>query len=380
MAHGDQTRHKVNWWHILIAAAYQKALHDDTANGLGSGGSRLLDGNSTHAEELERELAAFYNAPAGLLCNSGFDANVGIFSCLPQPGDVIVYDELIHASVHDGMRLSRAERRIPFKHNDVEALRTLLVNMQADYEPARSGRCNVFVAIETVYSMSGDVSPVAEMKDIVQNTLGSGNGHMVVDEAHAVGVMGPKGRGLIAQLGLQDQIGVRLHTFGKALACSGAVILCSPLIREYLINYARPLIYTTFMPFPLLTAIRVSHAYLQQGKAKSLVHHMDHLRETLRSGLCDILASLPTQWSHLLQIPATPSPSAISHIMSPQALDLAAYCRHNGLWVRAILPPTVPAGTERVRICLHGGNTIEEVEKLLMVIRAWADRAQKARL
>lgn len=272
---------------------------------LGSGGSRLLDGNSTYAEDLERDIAAFHSAPAGLLCNSGFDANAGLFACIPQPGDIIVYDEMIHASVHDGMRASRAAKCLSFAHNSVEDLRALLDECVAGDQLIQRGQRNVFVAIETVYSMDGDLAPLEEVVEVVEQMLPRRNGHVIVDEAHSTGVFGLKGRGLVCELGLERRVFARLHTFGKALACSGgkqpsttersrlwrlvlstnrfkrtsssaipclslttrytAIILCSPLVRSYLINYARPLIYTTFMPFPSLAAIRAVYTFLQDG-------------------------------------------------------------------------------------------------------------------
>lgn len=185
---------------------------------LGSGGSRLLDGNSAYAEALERDIAKFHGAEAGLLWNSGFDANAGFFSCVPQPGDVIVFDELVHASVHDGMRLSRAAQTVPFAHNSVDDLRRVL------QEVADSPRtCNVFIAVESIYSMDGDVAPLRRIVDTVTEILGVGRGHIVVDEAHSTGVLGFEGRGLVCKLGLERQIFARLHTFGKALAGNGGM-------------------------------------------------------------------------------------------------------------------------------------------------------------
>lgn len=188
---------------------------------LGSGGSRLLDGNSTYAERLEDDIAAFHRAEKGLLCNSGFDANTGLFSCLPQPGDAIIYDEFIHASVHDGMRLSRAGQKVAFAHNSVDAFKTVLRGLIDTDDAIANGRRNVFIAVEAVYSMDGDVAPLKEIVEIVHELLPRGNGHLIVDEAHSNGVIGPNGRGLVSQLGLEDQVLVRLHTFGKALACNG---------------------------------------------------------------------------------------------------------------------------------------------------------------
>lgn len=205
---------------------------------LGSGGSRLLDGNTPFAESLEQDIAAFHHAPAGLLFNSGFDANVGLFSSVPQPGDIIVYDELIHASVHDGMRLSRASKRLPFKHNTVEtgdepadhnlpsldALLQHLTDGQAG-EEIMNGSKSVFVAVEGVYSMDGDVTPLQDIVACVERRLPKGNGYIIVDEAHSTGLYGHQGRGLVCELGLEHKIFARVHTFGKAMSCSGGTYL-----------------------------------------------------------------------------------------------------------------------------------------------------------
>lgn len=209
---------------------------------LGSGGSRLLDGNSAGAEELEHKIARFHGAPAGLLFNSGFDANVGLFSCATQPGDVVVYDELIHASVHDGLKLGRA-RTIPFSHNLVyendtpsgspQSLDCVLQSLTegADSEHFRSGEGNVFIAVESVYSMDGDVAPLQEIVDCVKQRLPSGNGYVIVDEAHSTGWMGERGRGLVSKLHLETQVWARVHTFGKALSCSGGRFSRSKSLR-----------------------------------------------------------------------------------------------------------------------------------------------------
>lgn len=188
---------------------------------LGSGGSRLLDGNSTYAENLEREICAFHNAEAGLLFNSGFDANAGFFACVPQKGDVVVYDELIHASVHDGMRLSRAEKTLPFRHNCVDDLRRILHAFKREGALEEERNRHVFVAVEAVYSMDGDVAPLQAIVDTVNEVLGPEAGYVVIDEAHATGVLGQEGRGLVCDLGLEQRVFARLHTFGKALGCNG---------------------------------------------------------------------------------------------------------------------------------------------------------------
>lgn len=200
---------------------------------LGSGGSRLLDGNSAYAERLEADIAAFHGAQAGLLFNSGFDANAGFFASVPQRGDVVLYDALIHASVHDGMRLSRAGKCVPFAHNSVGDLRRRMEALLGDGEGGmgerlKAGTAHVFVAVEAVYSMDGDVAPLREIVEAVDEVLPRGTGYVAVDEAHATGVLGKQGRGLVCELGLEERVFARLHTFGKALACSGGKFL-SPL-------------------------------------------------------------------------------------------------------------------------------------------------------
>lgn len=203
-----------------LRETYLKELQSGPSQ-LGSTGSRLLDGNSKYAEKLEKDIARFHGGKAGLLTNSGFDANVSIFTCLPQPGDIIVYDELIHASVHDGMRQSRASETFSFSHNSVRDLRRQLLERLEDIRASSRPVPNVFIAVESVYSMEGDVAPLKEMVETVEELFPNRNAHVIVDEAHSNGVYGAQGKGLISKLGLEDRIFVRLHTFGKALACNG---------------------------------------------------------------------------------------------------------------------------------------------------------------
>ena len=198
---------------------------------LGSGGSRLLDGNSTYAEQLEDDIAAFHRAEKGLLCNSGFDANVGLFSCLPQPRDVIVYDEFIHASVHDGMRLSRAGRKIAFAHNSADALKLVVEQLMDSDEAIVSGHRNVFIAVEAVYSMDGDIPDVHEMIRIKKKYKAL----LFLDEAHSFGTMGATGRGICEHLNVDPKdVDVRMGTMSKALGSVGGFILGSQTLIKYL--------------------------------------------------------------------------------------------------------------------------------------------------
>ncbi|KAL4945115.1 hypothetical protein BDV06DRAFT_55813 [Aspergillus oleicola] len=336
-----------------------------------SGGSRLLDGNSVYAEELENFIAAFHNAPSGLLFNSGYDANVGVFSSVPQPGDLIVYDELIHASTHEGMRLSRAGKRISFSHSSSSDLERVLQSEIVADPQLREGSRNVFIAIESVYSMDGDVAPVAEFVKIVDRLLPRKNGYFIVDEAHATGVFGPRGAGVVQDLGLEDRMFIRTHTFGKALASHGAIVLCCPESRDYLINYARSLIYTTALGFPFLASIRAAYELLVERETEELQLKLRQLITYLRSRL-DSLSS----GGSALEVDHF-SNSPIFSLRSRVPRQLASFCQQEGYTVRAIMPPTVPEGKERVRVCLHAANTIQEIDGLIAVIEKWLRQAEK---
>ncbi|KAE8447959.1 hypothetical protein EG329_010031 [Mollisiaceae sp. DMI_Dod_QoI] len=368
----------------LLRTSYLHELTTSPSFRLGSTGSRLLDGNSSYAENLETSIAEFHNAEAALLFNSGFDANEGFFACVPQEGDVVVFDEMVHASVREGMRLSRAGKRVSFRHCDVGDLKRVLEEVNARDMEVREGRRNVFVAVESLYSMDGDLAPLREIVDVVEETLGrNGNGLVVVDEAHATGVYGEKGRGLVCELGLEGRVYARLHTFGKALGSNGAAILCSALTREYLINYARPLIYTTAMGFPSLAAIKVVYSLMREGRTEALRFRLNELIEHM---YCKLKALQPftrdvITGTEIVQIPPEMPRSPIFSLLMPEPRSLARHCQVAGFVVRPIMPPTVPEGTQRVRVCLHAGNTHDDIERLVATIKEWLllqeKRAQK---
>ncbi|CAK7211727.1 hypothetical protein SCUCBS95973_001217 [Sporothrix curviconia] len=339
---------------------------------LGSGGSRLLDGNSDYATALEAAIASFHGANTGLLFNSGFDANAGFFACVPQPGDVVVYDAAIHASVHEGLRLSRAGVRASFAHNNAGDLERVLARVVAADGLVKNGQRSVFVAVESLYSMDGDVAPLQAIVEVVERVLPAGNGKIVVDEAHSTGVYGEQGRGVVCSLGLETRCFARLHTFGKALACNGAIILCSPLTKQFLINYARPLIYTTFLSYPSLVAIRTVYDYMMSGKTVAAAAHLWKLVAHLHARLLSLSSSLCLSPTHpLLRIPEECPESPIFALLTTQPRSLARACQDAGFVVRPIVAPTVAVGTERVRVCLHAGNTVDEVDRLVEVVARW---------
>jgi 8-amino-7-oxononanoate synthase len=308
----------------------------------GSGGSRLLAGNYELVEKAEEVLAAFHNAPAGLIYNSGYDANLGLFACIPQKGDTVVYDQLIHASIRDGIRLSPAQA-FSFLHNNPADLQKKLENATG----------NVFVAVESVYSMDGDLAPLAEISALCRRF----NAHLVVDEAHATGVVGAKGEGLVQALGLEGGCFARVHTFGKAVGCHGAIVLGSAALRSYQINFSRPFIYTTALPPHAVAVILASYDIFPDMHAER--QQLQQLIRQFRNGVPE------ERRLH--------SETPIQVVMAPgneAARSLAQQLQAAGLDVRAILHPTVPRGGERLRVVLHSFNTEQEVAKLISTIFA----------
>ena len=304
----------------------------------GSTGSRLLSGNLQYTEDLEREIAAFHNSRAGLLFNSGYDANVGLFSCLAQRGDTIITDELIHASIIDGARLSHANR-YTFKHNDLESLEGKL----------KQAKGNCYVAVESVYSMDGDTPPLLAILELTERYGAA----LIVDEAHAIGLYK---EGIVNKLGIEDRIFARVMTFGKGLGCHGAIVLGSEILRNYLINFARSFIYTTAASVHQVASIKMAYRMLEDS---------DGVIESLHNNIAFFKGGVTTA-SALLK-----SDSAIQCLLlndNEKARNVALQLQNKGLDVRAILSPTVPAGTERLRICLHAYNTVEEISLLTKTI------------
>jgi 8-amino-7-oxononanoate synthase len=309
----------------------------------GSGGSRLLAGNYALIEEVEKQLADFHDAPAALIYNSGYDANLGVLSCIPQRGDIVLYDQLSHASIRDGMRLSFAQTHA-FKHNDCQDLEDRLAQRND------VGTC--FVVTESVFSMDGDMAPLKEMAALCRRY----NAQLIVDEAHATGVVGGRGEGLVQLLGLEADCFARIHTFGKAVGCHGAVVLGTGTLRDYLINFSRSFIYTTALPPVSVRAIATAYALLPKLQAE---------RERLR-GLIDQWRAADIAYTRLNS--ETPIQIVIVPGNQP-ARTLAGRLQAEGLDVRPILYPTVPRDGERLRIVLHSFNTTGEVHRLVGLLQ-----------
>ena len=305
---------------------------------VGAGGSRLLRGNDREHEALETEAAAFFQAESALFFGSGFLANVAIFSTLPQRGDLIVHDALIHASVHDGMRASKAERA-EARHNDAASFDDAIKDWRA-----AGGTGIPWIAVESLYSMDGDRAPLGELIEIVERH----GGVLVIDEAHATGVLGPEGRGLSAGLEGRADV-ITLHTCGKALGVMGALLLGPQVLRDYLINRCRPFIYAT-APSPLITAL---------VRASLMICRFDGgRRERLQKLVAFAADQLATKCG------VVPSGSQIQPVIvgvNERASRLASAMQARGFDIRAIRPPSVPEGTARLRVSVTLNVTEERV-------------------
>lgn len=313
-------------------------------NANGATGSRLISGNTAAIENLENKIAQFHNSEAGLIFNSGYDANLGLLSAIGKKEDVFLYDDLVHASLHDGMRLSLS-KHYKFKHNDVNDLERLLIAQQTS-----EGNC--YVLVESVYSMDGDLAPLKEIVALKEKY----KFYLIVDEAHATGVFGEQGRGLCDELEIEDNCFARMHTFGKALGVHGAIVLGSTELRNYLINFSRSFIYTTALAPHAYAAIDAAYEYLQNTKQ------------------IEVLKTRIQQFNSLVEGDArfVSTPSAIQCFMvygNDSATKASEFLKSKGMDVRAIKSPTVKAGTERLRICLHSFNTEEEIKALVQYLK-----------
>jgi 8-amino-7-oxononanoate synthase len=311
----------------------------------GAGGSRLLRGNHPEHEALEEEAAAFFGSGSALYFSSGFAANYALFAALPQTGDLVVYDELIHASVHDGMRAGRAEIARA-RHNDANSFEDRIRAWRTG-----GGLGRPWIVAESLYSMDGDRAPL----DALSELSGRHGGMLVIDEAHATAVFGPDGRGLSAQLEGRPDV-VAIHTCGKALGSAGALLCCPGVIREFLVNYSRPFIYSTAPPPLNAAAVRA---------ALRLCEAEPERRRALRSLIDFANTALECQCG------IKPSGSQILPVIAGEdtkATALAASMRARGFDIRAIRPPTVPEGTARLRIAVTLNTNTEITGEMIAAL------------
>lgn len=318
----------------------------EPSNPTGSTGSRLISGNSRFAEETEELIAEFHGAEAALIFNSGYDANTGLLPAIAARNTTFIYDELCHASIIDGIRLAICHNKVRFRHND---LGDLEAQLSAGYEMP-------VVVVESVYSMDGDMAPLREMVELCEQY----GAQLVVDEAHATGVTGMSGEGLVCAQDLHARVYARVHTFGKALGCHGAAVVGSKLLREYLVNFARPFIYSTALPPRSIQDISNAYHYLQApGFSNKPLHDLIALfkDKMTQAGVTGFMSS------------DTPIQALVTGGNEPTK-RLAATLQQAGILVKPILSPTVPLGSERIRFCVHTFNTEEQIDLLVKHLRS----------
>ncbi|APS38346.1 aminotransferase class I/II-fold pyridoxal phosphate-dependent enzyme [Salegentibacter sp. T436] len=311
----------------------------------GATGSRLLSGNHKIYDLAENFLAEFHKTEAALIFNSGYDANIGFFSSVPKRGDFIFYDKLVHASIRDGISMSNA-KAYKFRHNNIEDLKIRLNKLS---QPENS---EIYIVTESVFSMDGDLAPLRELAAISEDF----KAFLVVDEAHATGIFGENGEGLVQEEGIQDKVFARLNTFGKAPGCHGAVILGSKGLKNYLVNFSRSLIYTTALPpHSVATILSVYQEFINEiseiQQLKNNIHFFRNQIEELEIK------------KHFI-----PSISAIQSCIIPgneKVKNIAKILKQEGFEVKPILSPTVPKGSERLRFCLHSFNSENEIREVL---------------
>ncbi|HTN37601.1 MAG TPA: aminotransferase class I/II-fold pyridoxal phosphate-dependent enzyme, partial [Arachidicoccus sp.] len=315
-------------------------------------GSRLLSGNSKKTQSLETFLAAFHKADAALLFNSGYDANLGLISAISNRHTTILYDAFCHASLLDGIRLSHAKQHYRFTHNQPDALEKLLVKYKDQPGP-------VIVVVESIYSMEGDQAPLQEIAHLCNQYAAA----LIVDEAHATGIYGPNGAGLVTEMGLELSVFARIYTFGKAMGVHGACVVGGSTLKQYLINFARSFIYSTALPPGTIRDIR--HAYTclvkepeRRAQLSANIKAFALLRD--KSGLDWFPSESPIQ---SLQIGS-----------NHQAREIVDLCEKQHINVAAILSPTVAKGTERLRLCLHSYNTAQEFQQLFEILDKWQNK------
>lgn len=308
-------------------------------NGCGSTGSRLLTGNSAYVEELENHLADFHGYKAGLIFNCGYMANLGLLSSVISREDIIFYDTAVHASMHDGISLSYA-LAYPFRHNDLFHLEQRLNNIQSKGQR--------FICIESIYSTDGSKAPLQEICHLSKLY----NAHLIVDEAHASGIWGPCGRGLVAEHGLKQQVFAQITTFGKAWGAFGAIILGSQQLKQMMINFSRSFIYTTALPFHVLAAIKSSC---------ELMPALEKQRDRLKQLILHYQKVSPSSSETQIQCIKIRGNGSVKDVATKLALE--------GFDVRPLRSPTVKRGHELLRICLHAFNTEEQISRLVERIK-----------
>jgi 8-amino-7-oxononanoate synthase len=339
----------------IFSKTFQLLLNQNIARN-GATGSRLISGNHPLYDMLEELLLTFHDSESALVFNSGYDANLGFFSSVPQRGDFVFYDEFIHASIRDGISLSLA-KSFKFSHNDIDVLKEKILQISKTNEKAADSE--IYIVTESVFSMDGDSPDLKLLVDFCQK-----NGYrLVVDEAHAIGIFGDNGEGLVQEMKLHHEVFARIVTFGKALGAHGAAILGNDILKQYLVNFARSLIYSTGMPPHGVATIISSYGYLkEEGKAErnQLSENILFFKERLEKLK---LESYFTKGNSPIQSCIIGS--------TAKTKEISKKLQDKGFNVKAIVAPTVSQGEERLRFCIHNYNSKEEIGLVLQLLSGY---------
>ncbi|MEO9891492.1 pyridoxal phosphate-dependent aminotransferase family protein [Aurantibacter sp.] len=334
----------------------QQFLLDVNFSKNGATGSRLLTGNHSLYEKLELSLVEFFGSESALVFNSGYDANIGFFSCVPQRGDIVFYDEFIHASIRDGVNLGNA-KSFKFKHNNLEDLKLKYLKISDKTNLNEQVKPEIYVVTEAVFSMDGDSPDLKTFTEFCKkNEL-----RLVIDEAHSVGVFGEKGDGLVSKFGIENQVFARIVTFGKAFGCHGAAVIGSNNLVEYLVNFARSFIYTTALPPYAIANIIAVLEFLNSVNGDIRRNHLHEKISFFKSEIKKMnLSGLFTQSNSTIHC------ALISG--NENVKILAQNLQEKGFNVKPILSPTVAMGKERLRFCVHSYNSKEEITECLSIL------------
>lgn len=321
----------------------------------GATGSRLISGNHSLYTLAETEIAEFHEVESALIFNSGYDANIGFFSSVPQKGDVILYDAYIHASIRDGIKMSNAEAW-KFKHNDLDDLTKKIKLATKKFDI-------VYVVTEAVFSMDGDSPDINKLVECCQ----AQNCLLVVDEAHSLGVLGQAGEGLLKQHNLQNKVFASIVTYSKALGGHGAAILGSGQLKQYLVNFARSLIYTTALPPHSVAGILAGYQLLKENQLpfQQLRKRIGYFKALVKELGLEAIFLESHSAVHSAIIPG------VNHVK-----EIAHELQTNGFNVKPILSPTVAEGSERLRFCLHSYNSEQEIASVLNRLATFAIQMQ----
>ncbi len=326
-----------------IKYLFQKHINDLHLSG--STGSRLISGNRKWIEDIEKKIASFHNAENALIFPTAYQANVGLFSCIADRNDLYLIDEHIHASIYDGIRLCLA-KHYKFQHNNFEHLQKLIQQHYSKFE-------NIFVVVESLYSMDGDIPNTQQLLSLIDNE----KIFLIVDEAHAFGIMGDNNLGLFNSKDLAEKCLARIVGYGKTAGFSGAAVIGSNVLKNYLINFCRSFIFSTGLP--------LYHYQIIECLYDEIIHHSDIERSQLDENI-NIYLNVVKDYKAFSQNFSPIQYMLLSNLDFKQIQNIIL---ENKFFAKVILPPTIPTNQERIRISLHSFNTKDEIIRFIHLLQ-----------